>query len=510
MLCMSYVIRCVTRQYVCECQKTLPFCQHFDIMITSSLCLLTALILLGGPYLSCDTHRSLALTFTTTATKWQNAKHVSPQTSLSSRCELELHPSRRSCDRCRTPINDSGLAWRSISNPSCWMDIARGGSNDNDRLGMENRHGDNDRFSLQSMASSSSDTSTSVNKAAASDVHVTDYISSDNLALLSPRGQQVLERLILYDVTTGTGAQQHVYMDWPDVGVEDDGKRALTEQLADLDATYPGGITAYLSKAMVLLQESADGMNPFADYVALVPTGESLQYEDVIASSTNVVDAAAPTRKSATSLSFGQAEELGMQVIGDCVFILVAGGLGERLGYSGIKLELSTNLCTSRSYLEEYVRFIQALEQRTNKPPGSIPLVIMTSGDTDAGTRKLLSVNNNFGMPQGQITIVAQDKVPALQDGKAGLALSDSSRWEIQTKPHGHGDVHHLLYKAGLTDQWDTAAKKYAIFLQDTNVLVVNSVVPTVGVSVHQNFVMNSICIPRLAGEAAGAITRLE
>jgi UDP-sugar pyrophosphorylase len=46
--------------------------------------------------------------------------------------------------------------------------------------------------------------------------------------------------------------------------------------------------------------------------------------------------------------------------------------------------------------------------------------------------------------------------------------------------------------------------------LQDTNALVINSVIPTLGVSVKKGFHMNSICIPRLAGEAAGAIARLE
>lgn len=48
------------------------------------------------------------------------------------------------------------------------------------------------------------------------------------------------------------------------------------------------------------------------------------------------------------------------------------------------------------------------------------------------------------------------------------------------------------------------------IFLQDTNALVINSILPTLGVSISKGFDMNSICIPRLAGEAAGAIARLE
>lgn len=70
--------------------------------------------------------------------------------------------------------------------------------------------------------------------------------------------------------------------------------------------------------------------------------------------------------------------------------------------------------------------------------------------------------------------------------------------------------VHHLLYKSGLVEQWVNRGKSHVVFLQDTNALVVNSILPTLGVSVKNGFVMNSICIPRIAGEAAGAITRLE
>jgi UDP-sugar pyrophosphorylase len=267
--------------------------------------------------------------------------------------------------------------------------------------------------------------------------------------------------------------------------------------LADLDASYPGGLAAYLDKAKVLLKESADGDNPFSDFEATVPEGEKLCFEG-----------------TDETMSFPEAEKLGKSVMGDAVFCLVAGGLGERLGYSGIKLSLETNLCTNESYLEVYVKYIQAMQDMARKESGNddliIPLVIMTSGDTDPMTRELLKVNNNFGMADGQIQIVMQDKVAALKDGNAGLALSNDDRWTVQTKPHGHGDVHHLLYREGMVDQWEKEGKKYIVFLQDTNALVINSVIPTMGVSVHKGFHMNSICIPRLAGEAAGAIARLE
>mmetsp|Transcript_34830 Transcript_34830/g.42013 ORF Transcript_34830/g.42013 Transcript_34830/m.42013 type:complete len:706 (-) Transcript_34830:156-2273(-) len=317
-------------------------------------------------------------------------------------------------------------------------------------------------------------------------------ISGENLALLYPRGREAIQSLIENDATIG--AQTHVFSDWPSAGTDDELKIKLSEQIADLNESYPGGLKAYLSKARTLLKESADGVNPFTEYEALIPEGENLRYEE--------------TKEG--NMSFGEAEDLGLENIGDAAFVLVAGGLGERLGYSGIKLSLETDLCTNQSYLEEYVRYIQALQHSVLSKSGKsvqIPLAIMTSGDTDEQTRVLLKKNSNFGMEESQISIICQDKVPALKDGSAGLAMKES--WTIETKPHGHGDVHHLLLKSGLVDKWLVEGKRHVVFIQDTNALVVNGVLPTLGVSVDRGFHMNSICIPRLAGEAAGAITKL-
>ena len=278
--------------------------------------------------------------------------------------------------------------------------------------------------------------------------------------------------------------------------------------MADLDGSYPGGLPAYLTKAAALLKESAEGTNPFQEFEAVVPEGELLSYDPDVPAK-EVVDG------GNAMMTLSQAEAEGLQACHGLAFVLVAGGLGERLGYSGIKLELETNLCDNACYLDLYARYILALQyraqQQQNNPDLRLPLVIMTSGDTDAATRKLLRVNNNFGLEDRQIGIVVQDKVAALQDGSAGLALEDKDRWTVQTKPHGHGDVHHLLLREGYVDRWQQSGTiSHVVFLQDTNALVINSILPTVGVSIRRGFHMNSICIPRLAGEAAGAIARLE
>mmetsp|Transcript_16288 Transcript_16288/g.23203 ORF Transcript_16288/g.23203 Transcript_16288/m.23203 type:complete len:764 (-) Transcript_16288:134-2425(-) len=358
---------------------------------------------------------------------------------------------------------------------------------------------DSEALIIEQLETSSSSTTSSSSSSSIIPDHVSKHMSEENWNILSPRAQAAFASLIEQDASIE--AQTHVYANWPSIGTDDENKRRLGEQLADLDASYPGGMKAYLHKARILLKESAEGTNPFSDFTAYVPEGEVLSYD-------------APVPDSHTGMSFSQAEQQGLTGIAHVAFVLVAGGLGERLGYSGIKLGLETNLVTNKCYLEVYCKYILAMQrmaiQRTGREDIRLPLVIMTSGDTDPLTRKLLKENDNFGFEDDQIHLVCQDKVPALRDVNAGLSLDGDDRWTIETKPHGHGDVHHLLHREGHVNKWVEQGRKHVVFLQDTNALVINSILPTLGVSIAKGFHMNSICIPRLAGEAAGAIARLE
>lgn len=45
-------------------------------------------------------------------------------------------------------------------------------------------------------------------------------------------------------------------------------------------------------------------------------------------------------------------------------FVLVAGGLGERLGYNGIKVSLPVETLTMTSYLRYYISKILAIQVR--------------------------------------------------------------------------------------------------------------------------------------------------
>ena len=89
--------------------------------------------------------------------------------------------------------------------------------------------------------------------------------------------------------------------------------------------------------------------------------------------------------------------------MGKCGFVLVAGGLGERLGYNGIKVALPTETVTKTSYLETYCQQILSIQTRYSVEGFLVPFAIMVSDDTAEKTRTLLEENNYFGLQASQV-----------------------------------------------------------------------------------------------------------
>ena len=267
----------------------------------------------------------------------------------------------------------------------------------------------------------------------------------------------------------------------------------FVNQINELDKACRGGIKDYIKRAKVLLENSMNKQNSFHKYKIEVPY-------DI-------------PRIDIGSEEFYELEELGFKQLKDSVFVLVAGGLGERLGYKGIKIGLQTELLTLRTYIELYIEHIKAYEDRIRKKENLpsewfIPFCIMTSGDTNEGTIAFLKEHSNFGMKENQISLLKQDKLPAILDNDCHLALR-KDKFLLQTKPHGHGDIHYLLYKSGKAKKWFEEGKKYMIQFMDTNALAFNCVPSTVGVSVKYKYDVNSTVVLRRAQEKIGALCKL-
>jgi UDP-sugar pyrophosphorylase len=291
--------------------------------------------------------------------------------------------------------------------------------------------------------------------------------------------------------------QEHLFASWSPPGENDDQKHTFFQQVKALHGSYmpqQGGLRAYVSNAQKLLADSKNGVNPLDGWSPEVPKGISI---------TPITD------------DFAAYDEMGTKDVACCGFVLVAGGLGERLGYNGIKIELPTETTTGMCYIELYCRQILAMQARYSVKTSDgvaaqpIPLAIMVSDDTGDKTVALLARHHNFGMADGQITILRQGKVPALLDNDGRLALENGSPYEISAKPHGHGDVHALMHETGTAQRWADMGVKWCFFFQDTNALAMYSLSAMLGVSMELSLQVNSRSVPRVAKQAVGAIVKL-
>jgi UDP-sugar pyrophosphorylase len=279
--------------------------------------------------------------------------------------------------------------------------------------------------------------------------------------------------------------QGHLFSDWDVSGIRDEAQAAFLQSLTRINRSYPGGLTGYISNARKLLAEAKEGKNPFDGFIPQQPDKVDL---------------------SQFNAEYDHYEALGKAHFSKTAVVLVAGGLGERLGYSGIKLNIPVEVTETTSYLAHYAANLKAMEARMDNPR-PVPFIIMVSDDTDAKTRASLEANNWFGLKKEQVHILKQELVPAIADNNGRLALAE--KYKLILKPHGHGDIHMLLYSTGLAAKLEKQGIEHLLFIQDTNGQVFNAMPAAIGVSVEKGFDFNSIAVNRIPGEAVGGLTKL-
>ncbi len=294
----------------------------------------------------------------------------------------------------------------------------------------------------------------------------------------APTEQKLIEQLLAAD-------QGHLFDDWDEPGTNDEAKADFLAILRRIDGSYPGGLTGYIANARTLLGQARAGDNPFEGFVPHQPVTVDLTHLD---------DA------------YDRYEALGKAQFERVGFVLVAGGLGERLGYSGIKLDIPIEVTETTPYLAHYAACLLAMESRMDAPR-PVPLIIMTSEDTNSKTLASLETHDWFGLQREQVHILKQELVPAITDNEGHLALKQ--KYQIVLKPHGHGDIHMLLHSSGIAARLQAQGIEHLVFIQDTNGQVFNAVPAALGVSVDSGFDFNSLAVNRVPGEAVGALTRL-
>lgn len=300
----------------------------------------------------------------------------------------------------------------------------------------------------------------------------------ENLNLFSPEECVLVEQLLAVD-------QGHLFEDWDRAGVNDGAKKNFVSGLAVMDASYPGGLRGYIENARVLLAEAREGKNPFEGFIPHRP---------------DMVDL------SVFGQEYDEYEAIALNNLDKMAVVLVAGGLGERLGYAGIKLDIPIEVMEDTSYLAHYASVLKAMEDRMPEPR-PVPFIIMTSRDTNERTVESLEKNDYFGLSRSQVRILKQELVPAVSDNAGHLALEE--KYSIVTKPHGHGDIHMLLHSSGVARELYDDGITHLLFIQDTNGQVFNAGLTAVAVSMKQGYDFNSVAVNRIPGEAAGGLTRL-
>ena len=118
-------------------------------------------------------------------------------------------------------------------------------------------------------------------------------------------------------------------------------------QFNKLDKICRGGIKGYLIRAKKLLEESKNKTNHLNDTIIEIP--DNIPH----------IEIGIP--------EFFELDQLGFNHLKETVFVLVAGGLGERLGYSGIKIGLPNDLITLSTYIEIYTDYIKLMKIELKK-----------------------------------------------------------------------------------------------------------------------------------------------
>lgn len=146
--------------------------------------------------------------------------------------------------------------------------------------------------------------------------------------------------------------------------------------------------------------------------------------------------------------------------------LVVAGGQGSRLGFSGPKGALPIGPVTDRSLFALQAQKIRRLRARYD---ARIPWYVMTSEATDAPTRALFAREASFGLPAGDVCFFRQRMMPAIDfEGRLILDRPD----HVFESPDGHGGVIPALAASGALDDLEARGCTHVFYYQVDNPLV--------------------------------------
>lgn len=160
-------------------------------------------------------------------------------------------------------------------------------------------------------------------------------------------------------------------------------------------------------------------------------------------------------------------EAAGLESIkkGELGLVLLAGGMGTRLGFDKPKGCFNVGI-TKELYIFECL--VNNLMDVVKKAGVYIPLYIMTSEKNDDDTRNFFAEHNYFGYDKDFVKFFIQDMACAV-DYNGKLLLEEKGR--LATSPNGNGGWYTSMIKAGLNKDMEAKGVKWLNIFAVDNVL---------------------------------------
>jgi UDP-N-acetylglucosamine/UDP-N-acetylgalactosamine diphosphorylase len=147
--------------------------------------------------------------------------------------------------------------------------------------------------------------------------------------------------------------------------------------------------------------------------------------------------------------------------------ILVAGGLGTRLGFDLPKGMFPLGPVSQRPLFQILIDHLRAVSRRYNV---RIPLYIMTSPATHTATEQFLIEHQHFGLSPDDVQLFQQGTMYAVDAESFRVLLTAPG--EIFTGPDGHGGMLAALVKNGLLAQARARGVEHFFYGQIDNPLL--------------------------------------